>query len=149
LSKVDFNGSQAGVEQLPLRDDDNVHPWSELVATKNLSNQTFSSISNDGAADFFRRRYAQPADDHVVGEREQGEQPAMHPAASIVDPLVFDATTDPLVPAEPDHLYWSYWLLTLSRLRPFARRRFSTSRPFLVAMRTRNPCVRARRRVLG
>ena len=28
---------------------------------------------------------------------------------------------------------------TVRRLRPFARRRLSTRRPFLVAMRTRNP----------
>ena len=38
---------------------------------------------------------------------------------------------------------------TVSRFRPFARRRFRTSRPFFVAMRTRNPCVRLRRRRLG
>jgi hypothetical protein len=34
-------------------------------------------------------------------------------------------------------------------LRPLARRRLRTVRPFLVDMRTRNPCVRARRRVFG
>jgi hypothetical protein len=34
-------------------------------------------------------------------------------------------------------------------LRPLARRRFRTSRPFLVAMRARKPCVFARRRLLG
>ncbi len=38
---------------------------------------------------------------------------------------------------------------TVRRLRPFARRRFSTCRPFFVAMRTRNPCVRLRRRRFG
>ena len=40
-------------------------------------------------------------------------------------------------------------LLTVSRLRPFARRRFSTSRPFFVLIRTRNPCVFLRWRVFG
>jgi hypothetical protein len=104
LSKFDFNGSQAGVEHLTLRDDDDVHPWSELVTTENLSNQTFSFISNDGAAEFLCRRYPQPPDREIVGEREHGEEPAMHPAAPIVNPLIFDATTDPLVPAEPDHV---------------------------------------------
>ena len=38
---------------------------------------------------------------------------------------------------------------TLMRFRPFARRRFKTMRPFLVLMRTRNPCVRRRRRLFG
>jgi hypothetical protein len=41
-----------------------------------------------------------------------------------------------------------YSLLTVRRLRPFARRLFSTRRPFLVLIR-RNPCVRLRWRVLG
>lgn len=35
------------------------------------------------------------------------------------------------------------------RVRPLARRRFSTCRPFLVAMRARNPCVRFRFTLLG
>jgi hypothetical protein len=34
-------------------------------------------------------------------------------------------------------------------LRPFARRRLSTKRPFLVLIRTRKPCVRFRCRVFG
>jgi hypothetical protein len=38
----------------------------------------------------------------------------------------------------------SYSLLTVRRLRPLARRRFNTRRPFFVLMRTRNPCVFAR-----
>jgi hypothetical protein len=37
----------------------------------------------------------------------------------------------------------------VSRLRPFARRRFNTFRPPGVLMRSRNPCVFARRRVFG
>ena len=36
-----------------------------------------------------------------------------------------------------------------SRFRPFWRRRFSTSRPPFVRMRTRKPCVRFRLRLLG
>ena len=38
---------------------------------------------------------------------------------------------------------------TVSRFRPLARRRFRTSRPFFVLMRTRKPCVRRRRRRFG
>src|SRR6185437_7031208 len=37
----------------------------------------------------------------------------------------------------------------MSFLRPFARRRAKTLRPFFVAMRARNPCVRLRRTLLG
>ncbi len=42
-----------------------------------------------------------------------------------------------------------YSLLTVSRLRPFARRRFRTSRPFFVRILMRNPWAFRRRRVLG
>jgi hypothetical protein len=38
---------------------------------------------------------------------------------------------------------------TVRRLRPFARPRASTIRPFFVAIRTRKPCAFARRRVFG
>ena len=38
---------------------------------------------------------------------------------------------------------------TVKRFRPLARRRFRTSRPFLVLILTRNPCVRRRRRRFG
>jgi hypothetical protein len=36
-----------------------------------------------------------------------------------------------------------------SRARPLSRRDFSTARPARVLMRARNPCLRARRRLLG
>lgn len=39
--------------------------------------------------------------------------------------------------------------LTVSFLRPRARRRDSTARPSWVFMRVRKPCVLARRRLLG
>ena len=39
--------------------------------------------------------------------------------------------------------------LTVSFLRPAARRRASTARPFLVSMRLRKPCVFARWRLFG
>jgi hypothetical protein len=43
----------------------------------------------------------------------------------------------------------AYLVLTVSRLRPFARRRFSTSLPFFVLIRTRKPWVFRRRLVFG
>ena len=39
--------------------------------------------------------------------------------------------------------------LTVSFLRPRARRRARTARPFLVSIRVRNPCVLARWRLFG
>jgi len=60
--------------------------------------------------------------------------------------LKFGVATDPLGRTESRQ---PYSLLTVSLLRPLARRRFSTRRPFLLLIRTRKPCVRLRWRVLG
>lgn len=69
----------------------------------------------------------------------------MDPKATAVDLLEFRSATNVFGWSEIQ----GYSLLTVRRFRPFARRRFSTRRPFLVAIRTRNPCVRLRWRVLG
>jgi len=45
VAVVGFKGAQAGVEKLPLGDDHDVESWGDLVSTKDLSNQSFSSIS--------------------------------------------------------------------------------------------------------
>ena len=69
----------------------------------------------------------------------------MNPKATAVDVLKFSSTANAFGWSE----FQSYSLLTVRRFRPLARRRFSTSRPFFVAIRTKNPCVRLRWRVLG
>ena len=69
----------------------------------------------------------------------------MDPKATPVDVLKFRPAANAFGWSESQ----SYSLLTVSRFRPLARRRFSTSRPFFVAIRTKNPCVRLRWRVLG
>ena len=99
----------------------------------------------------------------------------MNPGATFVNLLKFGATADVFVWLEASHglsdraiqprgcqstparaqaqertlTAPAHSLLTVRRLRPFARRRLRTSRPFFVLMRTRNPCVRLRWRVLG
>jgi hypothetical protein len=55
LSEFDFKGSQAGVEQIPFRDDDDVEPRGGLGATENLSYQSFSFISLNRATQFTGR----------------------------------------------------------------------------------------------
>jgi len=66
--------------------------------------------------------------------------------ATLIDLLKLGAAADVLVGPEPSQVYS---LLTVRRLRPFARRRFSTSRPFFVLIRTKNPWAFARWRVFG
>ena len=71
VAVIGFKGGQAGVEQLPLRHDDDVEAGRDLVATENLSNQSFSSISLDRAAQFLRGGDPQPADWQRVRQDEQ------------------------------------------------------------------------------
>jgi hypothetical protein len=148
-----FKGGQAGVEHFPLRHDHDVEAARDLVTTKNLSNQSFSSVSLDGAAELLCRRNAQPARRRLTRKKEDGEEPPVHPRASLVDLLELGAATKAFTPRETTRQHFHghggglrslYSLLTDRRLRPLARLRARTIRPFLVLMRTRNPCVRFR-----
>ena len=64
------------------------------------------------------------------------------PSASLEERLKISAGGQPLASGKATRY-------TVSRLRPLARRRLSTFRPPFVFMRSRKPCVFARRRRLG
>ena len=140
VAVIGFKGAQAGVEKLALGYYDDVKPRRDLVATKDLSNQSFSAISLHGAADLPCRRDPKPSHAAFVGQQKDRDIAAVDANAPLVDLLELSAAADVFGWAESQ----GYSLLTVRRLRPLARRRFSTSRPFFVLMRTRNPCVFAR-----
>jgi hypothetical protein len=140
VSVISFKGTQAGVEKLTFGDDDDVESRGDFVATKNLSNQSFRSISLDRAADLPRRRNAEPSHAALVGQEKDRAIAAVGSHAPLVDLLELRTRANVFGWTESQ----SYSLLTVRRLRPLARRRFSTRRPFFVLMRTRNPCVFAR-----
>jgi hypothetical protein len=73
---------------------------------------------------------------------EHDERRTIDPLAPLEERLEFGASGQSLASREAA-------AQTVSRLRPFARRRFNTFRPPFVFMRSRNPCVLARRRRLG
>ena len=140
VSVISFKGAQAGVEKFALRDDHDVESIGDLVSTENLSNQSFSSISFNRAADLPGRRNPEPPHAPIVGQDEDRTVAAVESNTSLVDLQELRATADVLGWME----FQSYSLLTVSFFRPLARRRFNTRRPFFVLMRTRNPCVLAR-----
>src|SRR5262245_37526463 len=100
VAELGFKGNQAGVEQFAFRDDDDVEAWRELVATKNLSNQSFSSISLDRAPQFPGGGDSQSAYRQVVREGEQRQITAVCSDAPFVNLLVFRAAADAFRPAE-------------------------------------------------
>jgi hypothetical protein len=99
-----FKGGQTRVEQLALGDDDDVEARSDLVATKNLSYQSFSSISLDGSAELPRRRDPETADPKLIGQDEQRRVTPVDAGAAFVDVLKVRAPPDPLVRPEPGHI---------------------------------------------
>jgi hypothetical protein len=93
VAELGFKGSQAGVEQFAFRDDDDVEAGRELVATENLSNQSFSSISLDRAAQFPGGGDSEPANGQAVREREQRQIAAVCLYAAIVNLLILGVPT--------------------------------------------------------
>jgi hypothetical protein len=141
-----FKDTQTGVEQLASGHDNDVKTRRDLVTTENLSYQSFGSVSLDGATEFFRRRNPQASDGALVGQHEECGIPPADSSPMFVDLLKLRTPVDPLVGLEPSQVYSS---LTVRRFRPFVRRRLSTSLPFFVCMRTRNPCAFRRWRLFG
>jgi|SoiMethySBSTD1v2_1073268.scaffolds.fasta_scaffold925820_1 hypothetical protein len=169
-SKIRFEARIVRAGHLASRNDDQVEP--ALIRgvdalAENLSNQSLSSVSDDGVPELPAGDDPQPDETGSVGCRDDGD----------VAPLNANSAGEGLLEVLPaqDASRFRQSLRrharksarpgsatrrrtggrvydadeTVSRFRPFARRRFNTSRPFFVLMRTRKPWVRRRRRRLG
>jgi hypothetical protein len=101
---VGFKGGQGGVEQFPFRHDNDVVPGGDVVAAENLTDQTFSQVSLDGAADLFRRRDAQPSDRAFVGEDEDRGEASVDAGAVLVHVLELGAAADVFMRPEPGQI---------------------------------------------
>ena len=91
-----FKDSQAGVEDFTLGHDDHVEAWGDLVPTKNLSNQSFSSISLNRAAHLLGGGDSQTSLRLFPPEQEDRQVPAVGPYPARVDQLKFWAPAYPL-----------------------------------------------------
>ena len=155
LAVIGFKDNQTGVEQVALGHHDHVVASRDLVTTEDLSYQSFSSIPLDGPSQLSSDRNSQTSDREPVRQNEQCGVPPMDSPALLINSLEFRAASNPLMRSKNRHRDFSWRLkgpyssLTERRLRPFARRRLSTRRPFFVLIRTRNPCVLARWRRFG
>ena len=100
-SVFSFKKGQGGVEQVAVGDDDNVVSRGDLVATENLSYQSFGAISSHCAAQFLRRRDAQASNPMLVAQDERGAVAAPKPNAPLVHALELGAPSDAFSWAEP------------------------------------------------
>jgi hypothetical protein len=125
---VGFNLPPGRIHHLPARNNDDVYSCQWFAASKQLANEPFCPVTDDRVSDFLAGRDAEARRTDLVWQGEAGHEAAPIPGAVVID-------LGKLRPAAQFHRDD----VTDSRLRPFARRRFSTVRPFLVAMRTRKP----------
>ncbi len=145
------------VEQLAARHDHHIEPRRGSIAPENLSNQSFSAISLDRPAKLSAGSDAQPRNGETVRQDDERNQAPVGAGSLVVHLAKVGPPLDSLPgtqrrspggrPTEVPGVIHSDD--TVRRFRPLARRRLSTRRPFLVFIRTRKPCVRRRRRLLG
>jgi hypothetical protein len=98
---IAFKGAQAGVEQVALGDDDDVEPVGDLVTTKNLSYQSFSSITLNGAAKLSGGRDPQPAMASLVPQDEHSVEATMDLRPALVHLLKIGPAANSLVGSKP------------------------------------------------
>jgi hypothetical protein len=146
---VSFKGAEGCIQPFPPGHDDDVECVRNLVPPEQLARDSLRAITLDRRSQLARGGDTEAWPAEIIGDNEERHEAALDANTCVVGPLELGTATNPLGGSEsvPGHRYPSS--LTVSRLRPLARRRFSTIRPFLVAMRTRNPWVFARRRVFG
>jgi hypothetical protein len=129
--------------------------WHDLIlaTTEELAHQPSHPVANHRPADLPAGGNTEPRDpivtslrdDHKTGTRPATADPLQaEKLGALANPMCL---RESLVVARLQGCFGG--MLTVSRLRPLARRRFSTCRPVGVAMRALNPCVRLRRRLLG
>jgi hypothetical protein len=96
ISVFGFKDVQAGVEHHPPRYDDHVETWRDLVTTKNLSYQSFSPVSQNGATQLSGGGNTQPTQGPAVGQQEHRAVAPLDLGAMFVNLLEIRAATNML-----------------------------------------------------
>jgi hypothetical protein len=123
-----------------------------LIQSERLACQALDEVARDGRAQGARGdRQSQARMSFMVGKYGQGKICVGDSPATLPYHAKFGRLVQALVRFErqPSRTRVASCRQGQRRLRPFARRRDRTCRPLLVAMRARNPCVRARCKLLG
>jgi len=115
-----------------------------------FAHASFDTVALHGFAEGFRRGEAdaRPSAGRKFGEGESGEQGTVVTCTPVID---FSEVARSQQPDTFGKAWYSGYLseLTVSFLRPMARRRERTAWPSAVFMRVRKPCVFTRRRLFG
>jgi hypothetical protein len=106
-----------------------------------LAQPATSPVASDRTSDLPAHRETCPTRLGRLAPQHDHRRP-VDALATLEEGLKISAGGQPVSPREPARQ-------TVSRFRPFARRRFNTFRPPFVFIRSRKPCVFFRRRTLG
>lgn len=133
-------------DDLALRNDDEVKErfTRVSVAPKAFPEKSLRPIARDRGPDPPADREPQPVMPKVVRRAQELVERPVDALAFAEDTPELARGLEPMARREVPPRAQAE-----SRFRPFWRRRFRTSRPPFVRMRTRNPCVRFRLRLLG
>src|SRR5688572_3625544 len=135
-------------QDLRLRDQHQVRPR-ELVPAKAFPQQALGTVPGDRPSQAAGSGEPEATVRPRVVDGHQREEGTVEPQAFPQDALELRPRAQPFRRPEPWARRAGGRGYAPIRLRPFWRRRFSTRRPPLVRMRTRNPWVRFRLRLFG
>ena len=160
-AELPLEAVEGGIKEFPAWNNDDIQTCGRFLVLEYLPHPALGAVSHDGAADLSRRRNPEPGHRLAGGPGEDRHKPPARAGAGLISLLKIRPPANMLRAVESSRapLGWrpGLWGLcqsyrsseTVRRFRPFARRRFNTCCPSLVAIRTRNPCVFLRRRVFG
>jgi hypothetical protein len=152
---VGFEAGERSIENVPARHDDDIDTRRDAVASEELPCEAFRAVSLNGRTKLSGCRHSQPCRPAAVRRDEHEHITPLEPCARVVGPFEIGSSPDATVTRQPlgprgcRASRCQRSSATVRRVRPLARRRFSTIRPFLVDMRIRNPWAFFRRRVFG
>jgi hypothetical protein len=155
-TEISFKDGEGSIEHFSARHNYDIQSRlhlesrSQLVAPEQLPRQAFRAIPADGRSQFTTRSDTQSGVGASIRHEDEGHETRVESSSFRIRAFKFRTSADALAWRQAErrcHRYPSS--ATVKRLRPLARRRFSTIRPFLVDIRTLNPCAFFRRRVLG
>jgi hypothetical protein len=154
--EVGFNLGEGSIEHFPARNNYYVQSWlcvesrSGLVAPEQLPRQALHPISTNGRSQLSACGDTQSWVCARVWNNDDGHEACVDPNSLGIRALELGATANPLVRRQPPRRRHNQpSSATVKRFLPLARRRFSTIRPFLLDIRTLNPCAFLRRLVFG
>ena len=154
--EVSCKGGEGSIEHFPARHNHDIQSrlhlesWSDFVAPEQFPQQPLGAISNDCRSQFTARGDTQSRVRTRIGNDNDRHETRVKPGSFRIRAFKVWTSANALAGRQAKrrcHRYPSS--ATVKRLRPFARRRLSTIWPFLVDIRTLNPCAFARRRVFG